>query len=247
VIGSLVCTLAFEPFLSILRRVSPPSSLQELSKPAFLLNDALVDPSLALELAAREEARVIERLPTMLDDIRADATTPAIDPQTLIAASHAISGVLAGYLDAILWATPAGRDRERLIRLQHHTANVDALFDSLGEFRAATQDCSQWPSSTSVADNMVEGVHALLLARVDVAKSQSAEDRSLLLSMLGSRDELMERMRQRLLRTHPDMPTKAQDGLFAATMLFERIVWLIRRSAMLMAPPQGANTNGYAE
>jgi hypothetical protein len=32
------------------------------------------------------------------------------------------------------------------------------------------------------------------------------------------------------------MPEKAQEALFSATMLLERVVWLVRRSALLLSP-----------
>ena len=52
---------------------------------------------------------------------------------------------------------------------------------------------------------------------------------------------MMERMRRRVLQEDPDMSPKAQEALFSTTMLFERIVWLARRSALLLdAPAAGA-------
>jgi hypothetical protein len=46
----------------------------------------------------------------------------------------------------------------------------------------------------------------------------------------------MERIRQRVLREDPEMPPAAQEPLFTTTMLFERIVWLTRQTAMLLTP-----------
>jgi hypothetical protein len=57
--------------------------------------------------------------------------------------------------------------------------------------------------------------------------------------MLGHRDELMERMRRRVLQENPDLPAQAQESLFATTMLFERIIWLARRNALLILPEAG--------
>jgi hypothetical protein len=47
-----------------------------------------------------------------------------------------------------------------------------------------------------------------------------------------------------VLRENPDLPAKAQEALFSATMLFERIVWLSRRIAMLLASPGLATKSG---
>jgi len=40
------------------------------------------------------------------------------------------------------------------------------------------------------------------------------------------------------------MPAKAQEALFAATMLFERVVWLARRCAILLNPERAAGGDG---
>jgi phosphate:Na+ symporter len=75
-----------------------------------------------------------------------------------------------------------------------------------------------------------------LAALVDATASDDPAERELVLALLGQRDELMERVRQRALREDPSLPPKAQDAIFAATMLFERIIWLARRNAVLLAP-----------
>jgi hypothetical protein len=46
-----------------------------------------------------------------------------------------------------------------------------------------------------------------------------------------------------VLRENPDLPAKAQELLFATTILFERIVWLARRSTLLLSA-SGAETPG---
>src|SRR5262245_19423379 len=236
-VGSLTCTLAFQPLLLLLERMAPRSRLQEMSKPAFLLDDALVDPSLALELATREERRLAQRLPMMLDDVRSDAPVGEAPPQMLRAASRSITDAIAVYIEGILESNAGRDDRERAIRLQHRAANLRALFDALSEFRIVALAAKDWPSSASIAENMIEALHALLSALVDAIGSEDAAEREFALRVLGNRDELMERMRQRVLRQNPDLPAKAQEALFSATMLFERIVWLARRIAMLLAAP----------
>jgi len=234
--GSTVCTVFLGPILAALERIAPPSELQELSKPAYLIDDALVEPSFAIELVVREEKRLLERLPTMLDAVRADAEGVPIPAPTLRAAGAAITRAMAIYLEAISEGSLERSDRERLVRLQHRAANVNAMHESLDEFVTACLSARQWPSSGRVADQMIEALHALLTALIDAAASDDPAERELILSLLGHRDELMERIRQRVLREDPNMPPKSQEALFAATMLFERVVWLARRCATLLSP-----------
>ena len=236
VAGSSLATLLFPWLIPLVERMAPPSELQALGKPAFLIDDALVEPSFAIELVGREERRLLERLPAMLDTVRADTEGPATEPKTLRSAGALITGAMAGYLGSILGSNLERSDREQAVRLEHRTANLTAIYEGLDEFVTACKTSRQWPSSGRVADQMIESLHTLLSALVEATASDDPAEREFVLSLLGQRDELMERIRQRVLRENPDMPPKAQDAIFAATMLFERIIWLARRSALLLAP-----------
>ncbi len=221
--GSAVCTVFAGSIITMLERAAPPSDLQELSKPAYLIDDALVEPSFAIELVGREERRLMERLPTMLDAVRADAEGVPIPAPTLRAAGATIARAMAGYLDVISEGSLGRSDRDRVVRLQHRAANLNAMHEGLDEFVTACLSARQWPSSGRVADQMIELLHALLNTLVDAAASEDPAERELILSLLGHRDEMMERIRRRVLREDPNMPAKPQEALFAATMLFERL------------------------
>jgi len=241
--GSCICTAFVGPIIALLERAAPPSKLQELSKPAYLIEDALVEPSFAIELVGREEQRLMERLPAMLDTVRADVEGEPLSPATLRTAATAITRAMAGYLESISEGRLDRADREKVVRLQHRAANLNAMHESLDEFVTACLSSRQWPSSGRVADQMIESLHALLNALVEAAAANDEGDQDMLLALLGHRDELMERIRQRVLREDPNMPAKAQDALFAATMLFERVVWLARRCAILLNPDRAAGSS----
>src|SRR5262249_34812942 len=63
--GSVICTVFLKSLMSFLEWLAPPSKLDILGKPAFLSNDALFEPSLALDLVVREERRALRRLPRL--------------------------------------------------------------------------------------------------------------------------------------------------------------------------------------
>jgi phosphate:Na+ symporter len=245
-VGSTLCTLFVDQIMPLLERLAPPSDLQELSKPAFLIEDALVEPTFALELVGREEHRLLERIPAMLDTVRADAEGTPVPPATLRSASVAVGAAMTTYLGSILEADLERADRDQAVRLQHRTSNLSALFEALDEFVGDCVATRQSPSAARVADQMVESLHTLLGALVDATAANDAAEREFILTLLGHRDELMERIRQRVLREDPSMPAKAQEALFAATMLFERIIWLARRSALLLAPERPVESPALA-
>jgi phosphate:Na+ symporter len=240
IVGSIVCSLWMGHLITLLERMAPPSHLEMLARPAYLSVGALVEPSLALDLAAREERRLMERLPLMLDRVRADGDANALDAETLKNAGIAISRAMSRYLEDILDVGLDRADVAKLVRLQHRTENLRLLYDSLAEFVAVAEKARTWASSGNVANQMIEAMHALLSALTDATASEDPDEQKLVLSMLGHRDELMERIRRRVLQENPDLPAAAQESLFVATMLFERIIWLARRGALLILP-EGAN------
>ncbi len=240
-IGSLFCTMFFSQIVATLEWLSPPSQLQEMSKPAFLIDEALVEPTFAIELVGREERRLLERLPLMLDGMRADSAGVFISSATIRASGVTISRAMANYIEQISEAGLDRADRERVVRFQHRTANLTSLFEAIDEFVTTSRAAREWPTSARVADQMIEALHALLTALVEATASEDETDREILLSLLGHRDEMMERIRQRVLREDPDMPPKAQEALFSTTMLFERIIWLGRRSALLLTSETALN------
>jgi phosphate:Na+ symporter len=240
-IGSLFCTIFLKQIVATLEWISPPSLLQELSKPMYLIDEALVEPSFAIELVGREERRMIERLPAMLDEIRAEQEAPAQPSGLLRAAGTGITRAMFQYMEQILAAQLDREDRERIVRLQHRVANLNSLFEALDEFVIASRNARKTPSSGRVADQMVESLHSLLSALVEATASGEPDDLYFLLSLLGHRDEIMEKIRQRVMHDDPNIPVEAQTAIFSATMLFERIIWLARRNALLLtARPAGA-------
>jgi phosphate:Na+ symporter len=234
--GSTICAVFMGTLMSQLERLFPPGKLDMFARPEFLSDEALIAPSVALDMVVREERRLLERLPSMLDPVRAEGGLTGPSPQMLKAAGLAVTGAMSRYLEAIAEAGLDRGDVERLMRLQHRTANLSSLYDSLDEFVAAARRARHWPASGRVADQMIEAMHALLGALVDATASEDEIDQRLVLAMLGHRDELMERMRARVLQENPELGAEAQQTLFAATMLFERVVWLARRSALLILP-----------
>jgi phosphate:Na+ symporter len=234
--GATLCTLLLDRILPLLAWLAPPSPLQELSRPAFLIEDALIDPAMALDLVAREENRLLQRLPAMLDGVRADVEQPVVERKVLRSASLSVANAMSGYLGSIIEAKLDRPEREQAVRLHHRTANLAALFEALDEFVRACIRARDSLSGGRIADRMIESLHTLLTSLGEATASKNPSEREFTLALLGHRDELMERIRRRVLGEDPDMPPKAQEALFAATMLFERVVWLARRNALLLTP-----------
>lgn len=241
VAGSLACTLLFEPLSRWLQKIAPPAPEESLGQPVYLLDEALADPMLALDLVEREEQGLLQRLPAMLDDVRADVETGAFAADTLRVAGLRICDATRRYLAGVLESEPGRQAVMRAMRLQHVLDNLAALHEAVAEFEKAVKT-TQAKAGAAVG-HMVESLHLLLEVLIDVAVSQDRSDQEMSLALLGDRRQVIEGLRARLMSASSD--AKVQEALFRSTVLFERIVWLARDTAVTVM--QSSETSAAAE
>lgn len=239
IIGSLACTLALRPFSSVLHRYIPPRHEDELAKPAFLVEEALDQGDLALDLAEKESHRLLQRLPLMLEQVREGGNPEALSAHRYREAGHTVGAALNRYLAEILDRQPDTSAIVRTMSLQQSVTNTLAMHDALAEFFLSVKPVARSPDAQVTMGHLVESLHMLLDMLATTAMSGDPQDRSLALSLFGQRDELMESIRMRLLDGDRKLPTQAQHSLFQATLLFERIIWLARNNLhALIREPQ---------
>ena len=237
--GSLVCTVARKPIAALFLAIAPPGRDEALAKPAYLLEEALADARLALELAVREQQRLLQRLPLMLDHIRMGGNPDVPSAATLATAGLAVGEAVRRYLAGVLETEPGREAVVAAMRLQRAVDNINALHQALEEFVAASRAADGSQGAATVG-RMVESLHMLLEVLVDIASSDSAEEQEMSLTLLGERDKVIEGVRTRLMADAADAPAKVQEALFRTTFLFERILWLARDTAQVFAHPAPA-------
>jgi phosphate:Na+ symporter len=228
--GSLLCTLFWQPLAQLLDRLAPPKASEALGRPAYLLDEALADPELALELVEREERRLLQRLPSMLDGVRTEGADGGFTADALRAAGLGVSDAIRRYLEAILESDPGHHAVVLAMRRQRVLDNTVALHDAVGEFQRAVR-AAQAEAGEAVG-RMVESLHLLLEVLVDVASTRDHVEQEMSLALLGDRRQVIEGLRSRLMKASKD--PKVQEALFRSTVLFERIVWLSRDTAVAM-------------
>lgn len=233
--GSLLCTLLWRPLAGWLDRIAPPKESEVLGRPAFLIDEALADPELALELVEREELRLLQRLPPMLDAVRAEAAGGGFSADALRAAGLSVADAIRRYLEAILGADPGHHAVVLAMRRQRVLDNIVALHEAVAEFQRAVR-IAQAEAGEAVG-RMVESLHLLLEVLVDVASTHDVAEQEMSLAMLGDRRQVIEGLRTRLMKASRD--AKVQEALFRSTVLFERIVWLSRDTTVALMRSSG--------
>lgn len=225
------------PLIALVRRFSPPTGAETLARPQFLYEQALEDPPSALELVAREQERLLTRLPGILDELRADAPAERMPRAALTSAGASLEGVIATFLSDILTRGCGREETERAVVLEGRNRLLRDLRESLDEFAAAIAAARALPGAElqDLLGRLCEAAHHLLLQLGDAAGGAAAEV-ALLLELAADRGEMMRDLRRRAARAEGGHPYAEQELLLRATTLFERIVWQVRRFGLLLGP-----------
>ena len=223
---------------ALLERLSPATAEEALSRPRYLYDGALEDPPTALDLAAREQARLLGRLPALLDAVREDAAsgTAPLPPATLSAASALVERAVEAFLQEVLGRGCPREELGRAVALKGLNGLLTALRETTGDFATLLGSPGARSAEAAVGaflPPLAEALHLLLSELHEAAGSGDPADARTLAELAADRSGMMDGLRRRVARATP--PQEGLDLLFRATALFERAVWLVRRAALILA------------
>jgi phosphate:Na+ symporter len=234
-VGTALALAPFDgPVLALLARLSPPSLAEALGRPRFISDTALEFPGIALDLVEREQAALVAWLPEVLDTVLAQpADQPAVKRAALLDAGASIERAIDHFVTELL---SRGCDRDSMARavlLQNRNVLMVSLRETVGEFTSTIE-----PGADAVLQptllRLAEALHLLLLQLNDTLASGDPDDLALLRTLSGDRSDMMDQLRRRIVQAEPALGPSGHDLLFRATALFERAIWLIRRTALLL-------------
>jgi phosphate:Na+ symporter len=253
----LVAALAMlplaRPALALAARAAPESEEERLSRPRYLYDQAVEDPESAIDLVRREQARIFARLPLLLDSVRPDAVGPEADYGALLDASRNLVARCEVFLTELLDATTSRELMLAVLQLEKRNQLLGELVDTVDRQLSAPYRnlvSADRDRLHGLLEALVESQHALLVTAADALDHEAgrvedgqaggvpAEDVAMLLSLSGDRSETMDALRRRIA-AETSLTAEQHDTLYAATALFERTVWLVRRYALLLGRGHG--------
>lgn len=211
-------------------QLSPEDKADSQLKPAYLFDEGTRDPATALTLAQLEYRRLVGFLPEYVEELRdEEERTPGYLPfAQRTAVNTAVASEIVSFLGATQHLHPDMTDVDRLYGLRGQVLGLQTLQNTLAEFvtHMGSVPLAERPA---LALHMVEGLHMLLgLAGEALDEGEAAADsREMLAGMTGERGALMERVRKELLGGAQNL--SGREALLSATLLFERLLWLLRR------------------
>jgi phosphate:Na+ symporter len=243
----LICQLAAvatqllfgEALQPLLERWSPPQPHESFAKPRYLYDQAVDDPETALTLVDREQARIFALLPLYVgldEHLGEEANHPRGD--AVLPAAHALSRSVGHFLADL---ADTGAERSILEVVSERQAR-NSLLLSIHEAMAdlATQLARPFdsPALRALADNLREGMGALLLTAEEAVRTLDADDIALMRRLTADRDSVVDQLRRGALAADQGLTASDHRHLYSITSAFELIVWMLRRYSALLAAAQ---------
>lgn len=213
-----------------LAKWSPVTAEESLATPSYVHQLAGADAPTAMELIGREQLRIVERLPELLDSVRSDGRKSRRETDALSKAAttlgHEILGALAEQLESAM--EPA--DGQRLLQVDMRQRSLLQLVDELSRFVAAVaeQQGRTSAAASNMVASMVEGLHAILEQLAEADRSADGMDREMVLAMTNDRGAMLDNTRASIASA---IDARGATTLLYALSLFERNLWLIRKVA----------------
>lgn len=225
-----------------LNQLSPPTDAQNLATPMYIDQGAGVDPASFLDMIGREQARIIDRLPDILDCVRSDGERTMAECNHMAESCKSLGTEIHHALRELSQTRLDRQDAEQLLALDIKQRAVDQLVTEIAHFaRAALEERrTSEPGSESNSNGllfaMTEGLHLVLSQLVECERTRASGDVAMLMMIVGDRGDLMEQLRADIAESTSN---GARPGLQYTLALFERAMWLVGKVAP--AAPAGAD------
>jgi phosphate:Na+ symporter len=235
---NLVPATLFSIFQSSILRVLegwfPDDSKDELSRPHFLYDEALDEPSTALDLIEKEKLRLIKAFSMYPQAMRAGAkSTDQGNARRLHEPFTDLAARIERFQHELMNFQLGSAEMERLTRLQGRLSLIVYIEDSLRTLHASTLTIPRSGSLADLLSTFIEGLDFVLLTAIDALETKDPTAIDLLFEVTSDRGDLVERMRNDFL-SGSGASSSDRAVLLQVTSVFERIVWMMHRLARLM-------------
>jgi phosphate:Na+ symporter len=229
---ALVFTASGPAILRWLERRLPTDEQEDLAKPLYLYEAALDEPATALDLIAKEQGRLAERLRIYAEAVRAGPGSGARETAALVHKPFAaVVARIEQFQHGLMNRALGPQETERLSRLQSRSSLLVYMEDGLRALAAATENVPLSGRLGGLVSSLVESLDFVLLTLVDALGDESGDAAELLRKITSDRGALMERIRRDYLQQEGGATAQERAVLLQATSLFERVIWMAQSIA----------------
>ena len=217
-----------------LARLSPPTEVEVMGKPRFLNDLALGEPHSALVLVEREQDALLSKFPDFINPLRDDSAATEYKVESLHESGQKVAGECAEFLTNIVDKHHTRDVLEKAVILRQRNELIRSLQEVLRDFYLEIQSITDGGSVKPLTHGMLESLHLLLEILYEAQAECNQEDLEMLRSLTHDRSDMMDGIRRRFIGVEHTLSKQTQESIFAVTMHFERVVWLLRRYVLLL-------------
>jgi phosphate:Na+ symporter len=215
--------LLLDPVARGLARRYPETLEEQASKPRYLHERATEDPVSALGLIELEQVRLVEILPQYFQAMRDGAAPMRLDAlhEAFLSLGTAIREAISDLSNRQHLSPEVYERLNGVLNLQRSLGGANDEVRELGRQLAALRGTERGERFARVA---VDGIDAILLTLLDVARDRSTMDVELLEQMTS--EDGMTRVRKAYLAEDDASNPGARMQLLSAANHCERLIWL---------------------
>jgi len=232
---AIACTLLRPLLLHGLELWLPADDVEDFWRPRFLYDEALNEPSSALDLIEKEQRRLVRRLRTYADAMRTGSASPERQAAALLHAPFAsVASRIDQYQHELGNRQLESFEMERVARYQQQLSLVVYLEESLRALAVATEPVPPDGRLGVVVSSLVEALDFVLLTLEEALDERGSDAVETLVLITQDRGSLMERIRQEYLADDSGVSSADRALLLRVTSIFERIIWMTQRLARVI-------------
>jgi hypothetical protein len=118
---------------------------------------------------------------------------------------------------------------ERNLKLQAQSELIEQLLITTHQIGMTLNALPKTTGITQISNSVIEGLHFILLTLVDCVSEADKDSIPLLEIMTDDRTEIMERLREMLMKEAIEVDQSNYQSLLNVTIFLDRSIWLIRR------------------
>jgi phosphate:Na+ symporter len=236
---NLVPALILWPLLGptqrLLDRYWPATAAEDFAKLKYLYPQALSDPETAIDLIEKEQMRLLTRLPEHVNALRpAEPGKGRTADRALHHAFEVLFKEVQAYLASLFHEPLSRTTSERLTNVHDRQGVIGALEETVRQMVSAVEETPPSAQLAPLVQNMTEALDFLLVTAGEAAATLDPEEADLLAGLCGDRGKLLERIRNLYLSSEQGLPPRDKLLLLGLTTHFDRVVWNVRRLAVLL-------------
>jgi phosphate:Na+ symporter len=216
------------PLERLFKKLWPETAEEKASKPRYLHEQALEDPSGAFELIELEQVRLLEQLSAIFDLLRRQERRG--NGRQLAAMTEAFSTLGKTIREAIGDVSIKHRlpsegyeHLDLLLNLQH---TMETALEEIIGFAESLEKLYTNEAGIKFAKIAIEGMDAILMILIEVARHRSPDDAEMLSIMTSEDGNGVSSVRSAYLSQQNDLDREGKMHLLSAANHCERLVWL---------------------